>query len=385
MDKNLKLTMDVSAVPNQPAGAGRYILDLVSSLSKIDQLQMTLISRSQDIKRWERIDNSNVVASAPKSRPFRLLWEQLYLPSVIAKANPQVHHSPHYTMPIKSKVPTVVTIHDLTFFSHPEWHEKTKVALFKRSINTAVKNADAIICVSNFTANCLESIVPGAKKVFVIPHGVEHDKFNPFESKDNPDDQILSDFGIKNRFILFVGTIEPRKDVVGLVKAFDKIGGIYPDLKLVLAGVGGWGLSQVQEAISKAKYKEKIILTGYVPSKVLPALMRKASAMVYPSFEEGFGLPALEAMACGSPLITTKGSAMEEVSGGAAILITPGDNEALAEALRQVIDKDNELEARRLLGLELAKNYTWNRAAVQHLKVYKELAYGTQIEDGVTT
>ncbi|MGH3744685.1 MAG: glycosyltransferase, partial [Mycobacteriales bacterium] len=176
-------------------------------------------------------------------------------------------------------------------------------------------------------------------------------------------------------FLLFVGTLEPRKDVASLVTAFASIAGSHEDLSLVVAGGRGWRDQALQAALSAAgPCRERAVFTGYVPDDAVPALLRRAAAVAYPSLSEGYGLPALEAMACGAPLVTTSGTAMAEVAGDAAVLVPPGDVDALAGALSDLLAAgrdDPGVLARRATGLDRAAARTWAGSAERHVEAYR--------------
>jgi len=281
-------------------------------------------------------------------------------------------------MPELARLPAVVTIHDCTFFDHPEWHERSKVVLFRRATRVAARRAAAIICVSHATAQRLQEVVDVRAPITVAHHGVDHDRFRPDEPGPGSDAEALAQLGLvpDQRIILFVGTLEPRKGVGVLIEAFDRLAGSHPDTVLVLAGQRGWGADEVTGGMARARHPDRIRALGYVPDTTLPALLRRASAVAYPALEEGFGLPALEALACGTPLVTTSGTAMEEVAGDAALLVKPGDAGDLGSALEAVLDGVGQAEAlqRREQGLSIAATYTWTRTAEIHAGLYRKVA-----------
>jgi glycosyltransferase involved in cell wall biosynthesis len=376
--------LDVSAVPAQPVGAGRYTIDLARALLARDDLDLTLWCRRADGARWRAAAgaraglHATIRAVAPERRPPRLAWEQVRLPSLLAGEPVDVHHGPHYTMPERARVPRVVTIHDLTFLDHPEWHERSKVMVFRRAIRVAARRAEAIVCVSRHTAQRLEALCAPTGRVFVVPHGVDHERFGPEPPPSagpgeggGSDDAILQRLGVRPPYVVFVGTLEPRKAVPDLVAAFDRVAGAHGELSLVLAGRPGWGTEAVERAIRGARFGDRVIRTGYVPDEAVPALLREAAVVAYPALEEGFGLPALEALACGAPLVTTAGTAMAEVTGGAAVLVTPGSVPELADALEEVVSGGSDLEERRRLGLEVAAAHTWEASAAHHVSAYR--------------
>lgn len=370
----IQVSLDVSAVPTDPAGAGRYTIELATALAARDDIGLHLVCRKGDAPRWEALHPEGVVAAAPNRRPARLAWEQLRLPRLLADLPVAAHHAPHYTMPERSRLPAVVTIHDLTFFDHPEWHERTKVPLFRRAIRVAARHASALICVSNATADRLVAICSPAAPVHVIPHGVDHARFRPAGPDDAGDDlTTLQALGVRPPYLAFVGTIEPRKDVTALVRAFDRLASAHEELRLVLAGGAGWGAGELDKTLAETKAAGRILRLGYVEDAVVPVLLRQAAAVAYPSLEEGFGLPALEALACGAPLVTTTGSAMEEVAAGAALLVAPGDVDALAGAIDMLVRGDAGLAERRRRGLAIAGRHTWASSAAEHAGAYRSV------------
>ena len=377
----LVVSLDVTAVPLDPRGAGRYTVELVDALGARDDVDLVLWSRRRDGDRWHprHVDarpgtgDRVVRAIAPGPRPARLVWEQARLPSLLARQAPppDLHHAPHYTMPERARLPQVVTIHDLTFLDHPEWHERTKVPVFRRAIGVAARRASALVCVSEFTARRLRERCHPAGPVFVVPHGVDHARFRVEEPEPGADAARLAGLGVRPPFVLFLGTLEPRKAVPTLVGAFDALAPSHPELTLVLAGGRGWGADDVDAALASSAHRDRVVRTGYVDDEAVPPLLRSAAAVAYPAVEEGFGLPALEALACGTPLVTTAGSAMAEAAAGGALLVAPGSRQELAAALEEALAGGPAADDRRRLGLEAAARHTWAASAAGHVAAYR--------------
>lgn len=382
-DPGLRVSLDVTAVPERPVGAGHYTLELASALDSRPDVDLVVVARSADRTRWQAVTpGAGLEAVAPGSRPLRLAWEQVRLPALLARTRVAVHHGPHYTMPERSAVPAVVTIHDLSFFEAPEWHERSKALLFRRAIRVAARRASAVVCPSRTTAEELARWCRVNAEVFVAPHGVDTDRFRPDEPEEGADASAVARLDPRlagdHPFLLFVGTLEPRKDVPTLVDAFGRVAGRHPDALLVLAGGAGWGAAAVDRAVEATGLGARIVRTGYVPDGSIPALLRRSAAVVYPALYEGFGLPALEALACGASLVTTSGTAMEEVAGAAATLVAPGDVTALADAIDAQLaggrDRPPGGPDRRQLGFDIVSRHTWAASAERHLEAYRYAA-----------
>jgi glycosyltransferase involved in cell wall biosynthesis len=372
MTSPLALSLDVSAVPERPGGAGYYTMAIASGLAAREDVALTLLSRRDDEARWTGLaPSARVRGAVPVTRPARLTFEQVGFPSLLRSLDLAVHHGPHYTMPHRAPVPCAVTIHDCTFFDHPEWHVRTKAVFFRRAIRYAALRAGVLICVSEVTAGRLRASCPVRAPVVVAPHGVDHARFGPTEGVPGADRRALAaaEVPVDRPLAVFVGTLEPRKGVVPLVEAFDRVADGDRELVLVLAGQPGWGLEETERALASARHANRIIRTGYLPDATVPALLRQAAVAVYPALEEGFGLPALEALACGAPLVTTEGTAMAEVTGGAATLVAPGSVPDLADALEDTL-RQGSADERRRRGIEVANAYTWEASVARHLEAY---------------
>ena len=196
-------------------------------------------------------------------------------------------------------------------------------------------------------------------------------RFAPTEPAEGADRAVVGSLGLPADapLVVFVGTLEPRKGVAPLVAAFDLVAEANSDAVLVLGGQTGWGMGETERALAAAHHRERIVRTGYLADRAVPALLRRASVVAYPALEEGFGLPALEALACGAPLVTTEGTAMAEVAGGAALLVPPGDVGALAGALRAALDEGRATE-RQARGIAVAEERTWEASVARHVQAY---------------
>ena len=364
----MTVALDVTAIPPRLTGAGVYVARLVDALARRGDIDLALVTRRDDAERWR--GGGTVHAVAPGPRPARLLWEQTSAPALATRIGADVWHGPHYTLPLRMKVPTVVTVHDLTFFDRPELHERVKVPVFRRMIRVAARRADVLVCVSDRTATRLRQLVDVRARVEVIPHGVDHDRFTP---RDDGDAAHLAALGLRAPYVAYLGTIEPRKNIPGLVRAFARVREVEPGLRLALAGLPGWGTDEVDRIIEAAGVADAVDRLGYVRDDALPAFLRGAVAFAYPAFEEGFGLPVLEALACGAVVVTSADTVMEDVADGAALLAPPGDDIALASALVRALTDADEAARLRAAGPAVAAGYTWERVAAAHADLYRSL------------
>ena len=371
----MRVLLDVSAVPARPVGAGVYTIQIASRLAAHPDVDLVLVTRVDDADRWAEIaPDAELHAEVPTRRPARLVWEQRRAPELARRVRADLWHGPHYTMPLRVGIPSVVTIHDLTFFDHPEWHERSKVAFFRRMIRASVRRATGLISVSDHTARRLEAVLHPTQPVTVAAHGVDHERFTT-AADPAADLATLARTGIAEPYVAFVGTIEPRKDVPALVRAFAAIADAHPGLRLVLAGADGWGADAVRDTVAASGRTTRILRPGYLPAEALAPFLRRAAVVAYPSLEEGFGLPALEALACGAPVVTTSGSAMADVCGDAALLVPPARPDLLAAALGTVLDDPATAARLRAAGPVRAAGFTWESALDAHLRAYR-LAVG---------
>lgn len=372
----MKVGLDVSAVPPRLAGAGRYTAELARRLPARG-IETTLVTRRGDADRWrEWSPASSVAPIVPDARARRLVFEAWRLGTSASARRVDVWHAPHYTMPHRGSTPTVVTIHDLTFFTNPEWHERSKVAFFRRAINYSAEHAKVLISVSEFTARQIDEFIPGHAPVVVAPHGVDLAAFTPDPSHD---EQLLLEHGFPLHvpYVFFLGTFEPRKGLDVLLDSFETLSGEDGSVELWLAGQAGWGLKEFEDQLASHRASSRIRRLGFVSEAVLPALLRQARVVAYPSRGEGFGLPVLEALACGAPVVTSKDTVMAEVAGTAARLVPAGDSAALAKELLACLALSAEQRSHHSRAARArAERFTWEVSLDQHVVAYNQARSG---------
>jgi glycosyltransferase involved in cell wall biosynthesis len=298
----------------------------------------------------------------------RIAWEQTRLAAISHQLD--LVHGLAFAIPLACACPAIVTVHDLSFLRHPSafrWFNRTYLSFITR---ISTRRAARVIAVSESTSRDVITFcgVPG-ERVIVVPNGVA-EEFHPSGPADRG---AVAEFrrrsGLPERFILFLGTLEPRKNLVRLLEAYALRADELP--ALVIAGAKGWFYDTIFTRVNDLGLTERVVFPGFVPTEELPWWYRAAELFVYPSLFEGFGLPVLEAMACGTPTITSNASALPEVAGDAALLIDPEDVEALSEAMARVLSQPDVAARMREDGLRQAARFSWMRTAEQTVGVYR--------------
>jgi len=293
--------------------------------------------------------------------PAGHFWEQFFLPGQLGMG--EVLWSPINTGPLSASQ-QVVTIHDLSCLQHPEWYHPAFYWWYRFLLPRLVQRASRVLTVSAFSQRQISSAFDlPEEQVWVVPGGVNQAHFHPTDPGE-----VRQRYGLPERYVLFVGSLDPRKNLPALIQAWQRQQEAFPDVGLVIAG----GRRKLFRKVPLADGYVNVHLTGYVPDALLPGLYSGAAVFVLPSFSEGFGLPVLEAMACGTPVIASRRGALPEIAGNAALLVEP-ETEALSRALGQVLS-DNELRAElRQRGLARVQAYSWQRTANRMWEILEEV------------
>jgi glycosyltransferase involved in cell wall biosynthesis len=345
MTASLRVLVDGRALVGNRTGIGVHTAAIAS---RLDVTPVPIIASHAPIADREAI--GHCVFRVDEMRPG-VLWQQFTLPDVAGEERADVVWGPHGTLPLTLRTPAVVTVHDLTSITMPHRHRLKTVLSFNIFIARSLEMAREVACVSQATADAvLRGFGVPSGKITIVPNGVD-DFFSPGEDALPPELE-------GEPFILFAGTIEPRKGVATLLDAWE---GLKPQPRLVLCGDAGWGSAKLRQRLAKSG--TRAVVTGFVERRLLRALYRRAAAFIYPSRYEGFGLPPLEAMACGTPVVTTRAGALGEVVADAAVTVAPDDPLALRRAIAGVLGDvalRNELVAR---GIARARRYRWEASA----------------------
>jgi glycosyltransferase involved in cell wall biosynthesis len=300
------------------------------------------------------------------ARPLRALWERWDYPPIEYWTGPvDVVHGTNFVVPPARRAARVVTVHDLTAVRFPELCTADTLrypSLIRRAVNAGawVHTPSAFVA-----REVVEAFAVSPERVRAIAHGVP--EAGQIANGDIARGQRLAG---GERFVLALGAIEPRKGLPLLVRAFDLIADADPDLCLVVAGPDGWGLQAFTDAVERSRHRQRIRRLSYVGAEDKAALLAAATAFAYPSLYEGFGLPPLEAMTAGVPVVATTAGALPEVLGDAAVLVPPGEVEAFADGLAEVVQEGAGCAARVERGRRTASTYSWDRCATGMLDLY---------------
>lgn len=371
----MRIGIDATALPLQPVGAGNYIIHFTQALANLeinDELVIFTYASRQPLFGIQPGSRVKLIALPELSPPRRLIWEQTNLPALIRQYKLDLFHSLHYTMPVFLPCPNVVTFHDMTFFLYPRLHTMPKRIFFQNMIRYSAKHATALVADSESTRqDAIRLLGLAPERITTVPLGVTA-AYHPVRDLARQD-IVRQKYQLPERFILNVGLMEPRKNLPALLRAFSKICEHFPAEKLVLVGRKGWMVDQVFNLLDSLALLDKVCFTGYVDGEDLPVIYSMADIFVYPTFYEGFGLPVLEAMACGTPVITSNTSSLPEIVGDAGVLLAPDDAEGLATALERLLLNEDERKIRSIRGLELASAFTWERTARLTWQVYQQV------------
>ncbi|PJI48439.1 MAG: glycosyl transferase [Pseudomonas sp.] len=371
----MRVILNASVMFAPRAGIGQYVGELSGALQRRDDLQLLFTCGlhhgaelpSQGLRNYSQLSR---LAKRMLPSPYELKRriEQYALSRAFKAWDADLYHEPSL-WPLKLDRPTVMTLHDLTHVHYPETQPVGRLRAIERHLGRALENSRQILCVSHFTAaQAMEHYGIPESKISVTPLGVS-ENFHPWSAEEA--EPLLRGFGLSYRqYLLCVGTLEPRKNLELVFQAIRSLPrGLLERCPLVLCGSYGWG--KLPESMAALLAERRVIHLGYRSSTELHALLASARILLFPSFYEGFGLPILEAMASGTPVVTSNCASMPEVSGGAAHLINPQDANDLSEAIQRLHDDQQYWHRLQQLGLERAMRFTWNRTAELTVAAYR--------------
>ena len=375
----MAIVVDVSAAVHRRAGLGRYAESLVRALSaNIPEGLSLFYNREQGIAPLEGLDHLPSKTVSLGYKPWRMavwLGQMARIPfNRLVPGATLYHATEHLLMPLRG-VRTAMTVHDLIFRRLPEHHKALNRWYLNWTMPLYCRRADHIIAVSEATRRDLVLAYHLPPEKITVIHEAAAPHFQP--QSEEAQSRARRTYGLPERYLLYVGTIEPRKNLDRLLAAWAPLYQSGDCPALVIVGRRGWLSDGFFAALEACPARAGVLLTGYVPDADLPAIYSAATAFVFPSLYEGFGLPPLEAMACGTPVICSNVSSMPEVVGDAALLIDPDDVPSLQHALRRIIGESDLACELRAAGVSRAAAFSWRRVADETIAVYQHLLAGS--------
>lgn len=368
---------NTSLLQKNLSGVGNYIEKILIEFGKTklkDNLILFGAKNDYDYSKINLEDRtllSNRIIS--KNKISRIIWEQSILPMKSSEKNIEILHCPAHVSPLVSSKKIILTIHDLAFKLLPKTFKLPNRIYLNNIVPVSIKKADKIIAVSkNTKKDIIEQYNIPSDKITVIYNGINND----YKVIDKSDiiNKIKKKYNLSNEFILYLGTLEPRKNITNLIKAYSLYKSkLNNEIKLVIAGGKGWLYEDVFSLVEEKQLEEDVVFTGYVDEEDIVPLYNAATLFVYPSLYEGFGLPPLEAMACGTPVITSNVSSLPEVVGDAAITVDPHNINKLSQAINRILDNENLQNEMIQKGIERSKKFTWEKTARETIKIYEKV------------
>lgn len=377
----MKIGIAAWDMDEKKTGVGNYVLHLMENMIKVGKPEDLYVIHYKETDNHIFRKVHDIVPPRRLLKVPKLIRNVCIVPGMLYKVDQQnldilhiCHHHPIINTPffLNKKSKKILTVHDLTPLFFPETHTKKFVLVWNTTLKLIRKKIDQVIADSVSTKNdCIKYLHIPEEKIKVIYLGVDK-IYHPIDNKSEIRGELERKYNIDSPFILYVGTLEPRKNIPALFKAFSKLRKRM-DYKLVIVGMKGWKYKRIFKTIKELQLEKHIIFTGYVSEEDIVKFYNIAEVFVYPSIYEGFGLPPLEAMACGCPVITSNTSSLPEVVGDAGILVDPNDIEGLSDKIYEVLSNEdlrNELSEK---GPERAKMFSWQKTAKQTWEIYESL------------
>ncbi len=370
------------------AGVSHYIYNLLSYLPQVAGDLRYLVFSGDGRAHFAGWDTRGSLWPTRRP-PARILWEQFVQPWSAWREKLNLLHAPVYVGPLAAPCPVVVTVHDLSFYLYPHLLRPLNRTYLQQMTRLSVARAAGIIAVSESTrADLMHVLGLGGEKVKVIPNGVG-EEMRPMGDTAAGATALAAwrrRRGLPERMILFLGTIEPRKNIVVLLEAYAALRRgttcrARTTHRLVIAGGKGWYYEQIYAAVERLGLRDEVIFPGFVPQEELPFWYNAADLFVYPSLYEGFGLPPLEAMACGTPTIVSNSASLTEVVGDGAVVVDAHDVDGLAEAIAGILDDPAHRRALHERGMARARRYSWKASALQTAGFYRQLLGAEHVHD----
>jgi glycosyltransferase involved in cell wall biosynthesis len=372
----MRICIDTSPAVHRRAGLGRYAQELLAALlaADTDNEYVAFYHRPRDAQIDPPLDRVPHLTTSLDTKPWRfaaLFAQSLRIPQDRMFPGIDLFHATDHLLPRLTRIRTVFTLHDLIFRLYPETHKPLNRWFLTLVMPRFLKAADAIIAVSEHTKrDAVRFYGLDEAKIHVIYEGVDA-RFRPASAEAMA--RVRRDHGLPPEFILSLGTIEPRKNLTSLLEAYHDLRARGFEAKLVIVGQKGWLYEGFFRRLHELGLENEVLFTGFVPDADLPALYSAAELFVFPSLYEGFGLPVLEALACGAPVVTSNRSSLPEVAGDAALLVDPTSVADVQAAIITVLESEDVRADLRARGPRQAARFSWDKTARETLSVYQSV------------
>lgn len=368
----MKLGFDVTPLCVPQSGVGTYTLNLLEQLHLLRDDRVVPVAHRPTVVTRKGIPP----AVLPAVQTNKTLWMQLLLPFQLKSLGLNLAHFTNSVAPLVTPCPTIVTLHDMTLWLYPEHHYRRRLMAMRPFIPLVVRRAAAIVAVSESAkADIIRLLNVPAEKIHVIYEAADP-AFRPLPPQSVA--TIRAHHSLPERYILYVGTLEPRKNLERLVEAFAQLVKAGHPHDLVLAGQRGWKEASLFETIERLGIKHRVRVLNQLPIEALVALYNGAEVLAFPSLYEGFGLPVIEAMACGTPVLTSRRGSLAEIAGEAAHFVEPTDVDSIQQGLQKLVTDREYRHHLQTAGLIRASHFAWEKAAMETRQVYERVHHGTQ-------
>jgi glycosyltransferase involved in cell wall biosynthesis len=368
----VRVLVDAHMLGHRETGNETYVRGLLSGLAALDDVTVGA-AVEPGCRPDAALPGTIDWLALPTASNFRRLSGDLA--GIAARWNADVVHATYFA-PYRARCPVVVSVHDVSFKRYPEYFSRRDRTLFTLLLRSSLRRSAAILTLSSHARDELQQFYPDVRTPIHVVPAAPSASFQPLTISAAA--SVLERHRIRPPFLLAVGNVQPRKNLARLVEAFRDVRGRHPALELVIVGPDGFRASALNQTIAEHGLSEAIHLVGYVPEADLVALYNAAIALVYPSVYEGFGLPVIEAMACGRPVIAANTSSLPEVAGDAALLVDPFDVSALRAAIERVVTQPGTAEDLGSRGLARAAGFSWQRTASSALTAYAAACTASQ-------
>lgn len=354
-------------------GIGTYTYQLINNLNKIDKINNYLLFMPEGTSNIPLNDNFSLAGISKESD--KCFWDEINIPNILKDKDIDLYHVPQNGVGLSKnkKCSSVITLHDVIPYRMPKTVSKRYMKIFSESLPGIVNNSDGIITVSNYSKNdIIKAFNLPEEKVFVT-HLASEPIYKPLD-KLICKSIVKKKYHIAEDYILYVGGFSPRKNIPGLINAFNRLlDKTNPNLKLIIAGSKGESYANYHELVSRLGIGDKVVFPGFVPTMDLPFLYNAAKLFVYPSFYEGFGLPPVEAMACGIPIISSNLTSIPEIVGTSGVLVNPHNIEEMAFAMENVLSDKRLADKLSASGIKRASEFSWRKTAFETISVYNKI------------